>query len=127
MNRRIVGVLIVVFGLCWSIAQVPAQSNERIDEILSQEEAQFGHAAYLVLSAGGLVPDDASPQEAARLAVEQGHIKADKSAEAVISFGEYSYLLMTVFDVSGGVMYRIFPGPRYAAREVQYRQWSGKR
>ncbi len=125
MNRRLHGVLMVLFGLCWTVAMLPAQSNERIDEVLSQENAQVGHAAYLVLSAGGLVSDETSPQEAARLAMERGHIESGKTAEAGITFGEYSYLLMTVFDVPGGVMYRLFPGPRYAAREVRYRQWSG--
>jgi hypothetical protein len=36
--------------------------------------------------------------------------------------GELSYLLMGAFDLKGSFLYRMFPGPRYAFRELSYRR-----
>ena len=32
----------------------------------------------------------------------------------------YAFLLMKAFDVKGGMMYRIYPCPRYAYRDLRY-------
>jgi hypothetical protein len=34
--------------------------------------------------------------------------------------GEYAYILMKAFHMQGGIMYSIFPGPRYASRELAF-------
>jgi hypothetical protein len=106
---------------------IAAQSNERIDELLNQDPATLGHTSYLVLSAAGDVPEDASPASALETAKEQGWVPADAVADDPVRFGRFSYLLTGAFDVPGGVMYRVFPGPRYAAREVAFQGWSLQR
>jgi hypothetical protein len=103
------------------------QSNDRIDELLAQDPAEAGHTAYLVLTAAGLIDEDASPSEAARYAVSEEMLAADIGASDATTFGAFSYLLTRSFDIPGGVMYRIAPGPRYAAREVVYQRWSRQR
>ena len=45
---------------------------------------------------------------------------AGKSADDSVTIGEFSYLLMAAAGRSGGLMYRFFPGPRYAARELAF-------
>lgn len=109
------------------VAGVGAQSNERIDELLGQSPAQNGHAAYLVLTAAGALDESVSPAEAFRTAQDRGLFSADDSVEGDLTFGRYSYLLMESFGVPGGVMYSVFPGPRYASREVVYQRWSRTR
>jgi len=47
-------------------------------------------------------------------------IRNSVSAEDVIPIKTYAFLLMKAFDVKGGMMYRIYPCPRYAYRDLRY-------
>lgn len=104
-----------------------AQSNDRIDELLAQDPAATDLTAYLVLSAAGLVGEDAEPREAVDYAVSEGMLPGGAVGSDAVTFGRFSYLLTRSFGVPGGVMYRLVPGPRYAAREVVFQGWSRKR
>ncbi len=120
--------LIVAFVLITApLLAVHGQSNETLDDLLNQRPAQMGHTAYLVLTAAGLIEDDASPEEALAYATDAGFVRGSPGVSDEVTFGRYSYLLMKSFGVRGGVMYMILPGPRYAAREVVYRGWSRTR
>jgi len=121
MGRSIpVPILVSALLLVASAAGLSAQSNELIDALLEEAEAGFGETVYLALTAGELIPEDASVEEAVReLDARQWNVKA-KSAEDPMSLGEYSYLLMRIFGIQGGLMYRLFPGPRYATRELAF-------
>jgi hypothetical protein len=103
-----------------AILPVGAQSNELLDRLLEREELSVGEAAYLVLVAIDRLPESATPEEAAAALAGQFAGVTDHEAGAAISLGEYAYLLMRAFEVRGGVMYRLVPGPRYAARELAY-------
>jgi hypothetical protein len=97
-----------------------AQSNEVIDEILDQEQATFGQAAYIAFLAAGEAPEDASVEE-----VYEGIAWTDwnldqKGVDDPVTLGEFSYLVMENLGIQGGLMYRMIPGPRYAARELEY-------
>lgn len=105
---------------------VTAQSNELIDVILEEEFASVGSAAYVILAAAGSIDDMTSPQEAYGLATRNGWLSEEKGAGDPITFGEFSHLLMQSFGKGGGLMYLIFPGPRYAAREIVYQGWSAE-
>jgi hypothetical protein len=70
------------------------------------------------------VNDDSSPQKAVEVAVAAGWLSETARAQDPAGFGTLAYLLMQVFEVPGGLMYRIFPGPRYATREFTYQGWS---
>lgn len=117
--------LILVFTLLLAVSLgAAAQSNETIDEILAQETASLGSAAYVALSAGDLVNDESSPAKAVEVAVEAGWLEPGSEAESPAEFGKFAHLLMQVFEVPGGLFYRIFPGPRYATREFTFQGWS---
>ena len=100
-----------------------AQSNETIDEILQQDPATVGSAAYLALSAADLMHDDSTPEKAVEIAMEAGWLDPELTADSPATFGIAAHLLMQSFEVRGGLMYLIAAGPRYAAREFVYRQW----
>lgn len=104
-----------------------AQSNDTIDAILAEQPATVGSAAYIALSAAGLISDDASAQRAVSAAKDTGWLPEDADAGSPVTFGRFAYLLMEATGVDGGLMYRILPGPRYAAREFVYRNWSPER
>jgi len=97
-----------------------AQSNDVLDGVLEQKEADFSATVYLVLSAAGIIPETATPEDAVKALEEKGWGIPVSQTPAPISLGQYSYLLMKAFDIPGGLMYRLFPGPRYATREVSY-------
>lgn len=97
-----------------------SQSNEVIDQVLLQDEATFGHAAYLSFLASGSVAPEATVEEVyAGLDWSRWNLSR-KGIDEPVSLGEFSYLVMESLDISGGIMYGIAPGPRYAARELAY-------
>jgi hypothetical protein len=116
MKRWTLIVLIVLAA----VVPLTAQSNAFLDRLLEKEEATVGDAAYLVLVAAGRLGEEATAEEAAAALARQGwRLRAEAPGEA-ISLGSYAYLLMQAFQVKGGLMYHLLPGPRYAARELAY-------
>ena len=97
-----------------------AQSNDIIDALLAEEQASYGKAAYLALTASGLITEEQSPEQALEVLKEQGWKLDVLEAAEPIKLGEYSFILMKVFHIQGGVMYSVIPGPRYAGRELSY-------
>ena len=98
------------------------QAAEKIDKILETETATFGQATYLIQTA----LDDGSDGLDFETAFErfksenQNLIRDSVTAEDVIPVKTYAFLLMKAFDVKGGMMYRIYPCPRYAYRDLRY-------
>lgn len=108
-------------GLVVSTAlPLAAQSNQVLDQLLDQQQASFGAVVYMTLSAAKLVPDTATVEQALDALRQQGWNVKVLPADAPIPLGDYSYLLMKAFKVSGGILYSLFPGPRYACRELGY-------
>ncbi|GEM_PF-250753 len=101
-----------------------SQSNELIDSLLGEKYADFGKSAYLVLAAAGLVDRELGVAESGRQAIRYlGKVnwgKRLKVKEKTITLGEFSYIVMKAFGMSGGIMYSLFPSPRYASRELYY-------
>jgi hypothetical protein len=97
------------------------QSNQIIDELLSSEEATFGHVVYLVLHASLNIPEETSIEEAID-ALKEKNWKKVKIMDPFkpIKLGDFSILLMRAFDIKGGVMYSIFKSPKYATSELAY-------
>ena len=117
--------LIIKTILLISLFPLAAQSNEMIDNYLEREEADLGTSAYLVLAASGQIPEDAGIKDAMSWIEAEGidNTFVSLDPERSVTYGEFSYLIMKGFDLSGGLMYTLLPGPRYAAREVSYRKW----
>ena len=97
-----------------------AQSNLVLDELLEEDQASFGNAVYITLTASGLAPDEISPEEAVEVLEQQNWGVTLKRVDEPITLGEISFLFMRAFEMKGGIMYRLFPGPRYASRELAY-------
>lgn len=115
--------LIMVLGLLagWvAPAVLFAQSAAVMDTILDQEMLSFGAASYLLLAARGDIEADEDFAQAAEMMTDIQPAFSKMSPEETLNLGEYSYLLMKVYDLSGGLMYSILPGPRYAVRELAY-------
>jgi hypothetical protein len=103
-----------------AILPLAAQSNQLLDQLLDEPEAHFGSVVYMTLAAAKLLPDTATPEQAVQVLRQQNWNVTILPVEAAVPLGDYSYLLMRAFKLSGGIFYRLFPGPRYACRELGY-------
>ncbi|HUX19894.1 MAG TPA: hypothetical protein VMW69_01555 [Spirochaetia bacterium] len=108
------GLLVVATSMAWG------QSNTTLDKILAGKAASFADAAYLVLTATKKIPDSATLTEAADAVATQNWGIKPSQADQPLTLGTYSFMLMKAFKMHGGIMYTLFPGPRYAARELVY-------
>jgi hypothetical protein len=97
-----------------------AQTAERLDTLLAAERVSFAQAAALILPAAGLLPPEAGEAEAFTAARPWLPRRADR--EGFINLGELSHLVMQSFNIPGGLMYALFPGPRYAYRALAWRR-----
>jgi len=118
--------LLVSVGLILLLSSAPlfAQSNSVIDSVLSQKQASFEDSVYLILAAGNLIPSSGSVKDALETLKQKAWLDIPDRPDAPITFGQFAFLLMKTFNVPGGVLYNLFPGPRYAGREVDYRGWT---
>jgi outer membrane protein OmpA-like peptidoglycan-associated protein len=87
-----------------------------MDEVLATQELSFAQASRFVLTAAG------GASASYELAREQGWLPGDAEAESPIRLGELCFLMMKAFDIRGSFLYALFPGPRYAFRELDYKR-----
>jgi len=118
MNNKI---LTIVLFLLFPI-MIFAQTAAEVDVLLETDEVSAAVAAYFALGSAGLLPLGFSGAEGQAVAYDtalsNGWIKA--AANDSITMQETAFLIMKAFDLKGGVIYKFFPSPRYAYREMIY-------
>ena len=119
--------LFLLFLLGSALPFLPAQSNQLMDRMLQDEGADAGDAAYMLLLSAGTIEESESASSALSYAKEQGWLSEQTAPGDTITFGRFAYLLMEIHGEKGGVMYRLIPGPRYAAREAVFQGWTLQR
>ena len=113
-------VFIAVFSFS-AVFTASADFDTTMDSILSEEMLSYGSASYVLLTGTGVLGDDATIQEAAGKMAQQFPDSALEWNEPV-NLGHFSYMIMNAYGIGGGIMYRIFPGPRYALRELRFKK-----
>ena len=113
-------ILLIVPAMGW------AQSNKIIDDLLRESTASYGNTAYIVLTAAEILPEDTDEEAALYEVGKRGWNPKQKGIYNPISLGEYSHMLMQAFNIRGGIMYSIFPSPRYASRELGFKGYIKK-
>jgi outer membrane protein OmpA-like peptidoglycan-associated protein len=114
-------------GLVLSAALFPgktlaAQTASELERILSLPEVTYGDASWFILNAAGIPLVDNSQDGAYRFAADKQWLPKKAEARQPLSLGALSFLVMRAFNIKGGLMYTLFPGPRYAYRELSYRK-----
>ena len=106
------------------LAAVPAfsQTARYLDTLLENPAVNWQDAAFVILSAAGTTQGINTPAAAFAAATEQGLLPANAEAEKTIRLDEASFLIMGAFEMKSGFMYSLFPGPRYAYRELLYQK-----
>ena len=117
--RKMLALVTLGVGL---VSFLPAQSNDRLDELLAQAPARLDSTAYLVLAAAGTVQEDAAPQTAFDTALAQGFIPKGSQPDGGVTVQTLSYLIMKALNVPGGLEWTFLPNPRAAYRELGYKK-----
>jgi hypothetical protein len=105
-----------------SASVVSADQFEVIQRLQGAEEIAYRDAAYAVLLSAGVLPGSARPDAALNAELRERLGWADRPTDDAVSVSEFSFLVMEGFDIPGGLMYRLAPGPRYALRELRFRR-----
>jgi hypothetical protein len=112
---------ITLFCLLGVSSMLGAQTAEKLDVFLEAETISYIQVVNFVLEARGF-PESATEGEGFALALERGWLPRGTKAEAPVRLGALSLLIMRAFDLPGGIMYSVFPSPRYACRELAYKK-----
>jgi hypothetical protein len=91
-----------------------AQTAAEIDLALETQAVSAAQASRFVLAAAGYSGD------AYALAAERGWLPKGAAPDSPVRLGELSFLIMRAFGMKGSFLYALFPGPRYAFRELDY-------
>jgi hypothetical protein len=95
-----------------------AQTAAEMDAVLISPAVSAAQASRFVLAAADVTDE---PAEAAyALAREKGWLPKKAAPDRPIRLGELSFLIMKAFNIKGSFLYALFPGPRYAFRELDY-------
>jgi len=111
-----------------------AQTAAELETLLESSAVTYGQAAmFVIASAKGELSgeieaaahDDSSYDSDALTqkdyfdrALALGWIPEGAAAGDPVTLDKLSFLMMSVFEMKGGLMYAIFPGPRYAYRSM---------
>jgi len=110
------------FSTAWLPAQAAVSDDSEVDSILGESGVTWGDAAWLVGRAAGGFDDSVSLTEAAAQAVAAGWGSPKLTPATVVDLATYSQLLVRALHLPAGVLYRWFPVPRYAYRELVFRR-----
>jgi hypothetical protein len=115
----VLGIITLLFlPLCLYAQTAKPSLAADLDRLLEKEAVSWGEAARFVLAAAdwraGL-----SEERAFTAAVELAGLPKNTAAAGPANLGGVSLLIMRAFDMKGG-LYRVFPTPHYAYRELKY-------
>ena len=127
MSDRVKLTALAILLALLPVGTILGQSADRIDTILATPRLSVGDAAYLATTSAAAI----DPQQDAAAAIgvlstraaraEHRDRYAERDLEADATLGDFAYMLMLSHDLAGGFWYGLFPGPRYALRELRWR------
>jgi outer membrane protein OmpA-like peptidoglycan-associated protein len=98
-----------------------AQVAAEMDALLETPAINFVQASRFVLAAADIFQADDSPSPSAfDLAREKGWLPKNVIPGSQVRLGELCFLVTRAFGIKGSFLYALFPGPRYAFRELDY-------
>jgi len=95
-----------------------AQSVEVMDGIVSTQEITVAQASYLSLVASGRLPETATLKDAFEASSVLGWVKGSGDAQRSSTVSEFAFLVARSFNLPGGFLEALVPGPRYAYRDL---------
>ncbi len=111
-----------VLFLTPALGQAKTGDDEVIDSILGQNAISWANATWLVGRASGIFDEATSPTAAADKAAKAGWGPPGIPPDAPVDLKSFSLIVVKALAIPTGLMYGLFPGPRYALRELIYRK-----
>jgi hypothetical protein len=118
--KKVICLLIFLFYLLIFNSLVFGQTAAELERLYESTAVTYGQAAWFVLQAAD-VPA-ASPTDAFNHAMENNWLPASAEANSEARLNDAALLVMRAFGLKGGLMYRLLQNPRYAYRELVYRE-----
>lgn len=107
-------VILLAGGLAFS------QSADVITDLLESDKVSFGQVSYLAAVQMNLLDENDSYENAVKALVDNDIIPDLEEADTPIPLVDIAYIYSKLWDVKGGLMYRLTKGsPRYAFRQFQ--------
>lgn len=101
-------------------AFVFGQSADVITELLDAQQATYGEVCYLSAVQQNFVDEKATYEEAIYVLRTEGQIDDLIDANSPITAKDTAYIFAKMWDIDGGLMYRLSGGsPRYAFKQFQ--------
>ncbi|MDR1505592.1 MAG: hypothetical protein LBI67_00665 [Treponema sp.] len=117
-------VIIAALLFIFPVLALEAQTAEELDRMLETQTVSAAQAARFVLGAAEKLPEylygQAAEDAAWQMASENGWVSGGPGDP--LRLNGAAFLIMSAFGFRGGVMYSLFPGPRYAYRELVYKK-----
>ena len=96
------------------------QSADVITDLLESDKVSFGQVSYLAAVQMNLLDENDSYENAVKALVDNDIIPDGEEADTPIPLVDIAYIYSKLWDVKGGLMYRLTKGsPRYAFRQFQ--------
>ena len=97
-----------------------SQSSEFVTKLLETEKATYGQVSYLIAVYQGFVPESASNIDAMNALYQEKQLLDRFEPNEPITYKDLSFFLVRIWDVKGGLMFRITNGaPRYAFNQLK--------
>jgi hypothetical protein len=96
------------------------QTATDMDALLDSREITWAQACRFVLPASGTLEENAGAGAAFAAALEKGWLPKGAAAEDTVRLGELSFLVLQSFSIKKSFLCALFPGPRYAYRQLDY-------
>ncbi|MDR1931262.1 MAG: OmpA family protein [Spirochaetales bacterium] len=91
-----------------------------MDALFEARTITYAQAARFVLVTAETINENSALLSACDLAREKGWLPREAAPDSPITTGELCFLIMNAFNMEGSFLYDLFPGPRYAFRELDY-------
>ncbi|MDR1411689.1 MAG: hypothetical protein LBI91_05760 [Spirochaetaceae bacterium] len=111
----------ILFAVCFLLclpAFLPAQTAAEMDAVLEAQALSYAQAARFVLASLDGPAGDKGADAAFEAALAKGWLPKKAAASGTVRLGELSFLMVRAFNIRGGFMYALLPGPRYAFRTM---------
>jgi hypothetical protein len=104
-------------------AFLSAQTAVKMDDMLETPTVSCAQAAWFVLASINTVPaefpvQDAGEENAFERVMANHWLPLKAAPDDPVTLKTLSFLLMRAFNIKGGLMYTILPGPRYALKTL---------
>jgi hypothetical protein len=91
-----------------------------MDALLDSREITWAQACRFVLPAAGALEENTPAPAAFNAALEKGWLPKGAAENSPVNLGGLSFLIIQSFSIKGSAMFALFPGPRYAYRQLDY-------